>query len=148
MAKYPHTNPNHEDLKDRKEVKINSSRSWRSLRFALLRYGYLFTARTCDPAHPVPGIGAERWVEETVSHEPYNVGHLYEAAVAHFQATGKRTLLDVAVKNADLVASVFGPDKRRAFPGHEEIELALVKLYRVTGNENYLRLAKYFLENS
>jgi uncharacterized protein len=108
--------------------------------------GYLFTARTTDPAHPQPGIGPERWVEETVSHELYNAGHLYEAAVAHFQATGKRTLLDVALKNADLVASVFGPDKRHGFPGHQEIELALVKLYRVTGDEKYLNLAKYFLD--
>ncbi len=108
--------------------------------------GYLFTARTCDPAHPQPGIGPERWVEETVSHELYNAGHLYEAAVAHFLATGKRTLLDVAVKNADLVASVFGPDKRHGFPGHQEIELALVKLYRATGRERYLDLAKYFLD--
>jgi len=80
--------------------------------------GYLFTARTTDPAHPQPGIGPERWVEENVSHELYNAGHLYEAAVAHFQATGKRALLDVAIKNADLVASVFGPDKRHGFPGH------------------------------
>jgi len=108
--------------------------------------GYLFTARTCDPAHPQPGIGPERWVEETVSHELYNAGHLYEAAVAHYLATGKRSLLDVAVRNADLVASVFGPDKRHGFPGHQEIELALVKLYRVTGNERHLALAKYFLD--
>lgn len=108
--------------------------------------GYLFTARTTDPAHPQPGIGPERWVEENVSHELYNAGHLYEAAVAHFQATGKRALLDVAIKNADLVASVFGPDKRHGFPGHQEIELALVKLCRVTGNEKYLNLAKYFLD--
>ena len=108
--------------------------------------GYLFTARTCDPAHPQPGIGPERWVEETVSHELYNAGHLYEAAVAHFLATGKRSLLDVAIKNADLVASVFGPEKRHGFPGHQEIELALVKLYRVTGSEKYLALAKYFLD--
>ena len=108
--------------------------------------GYLFTARTTDPAHPQPGIGPERWVEENVSHELYNAGHLYEAAVAHFQATGKRTLLNVAIKNADLVASVYGPDKRHGFPGHQEIELALVKLYRVAGNETYLALAKYFLD--
>ena len=108
--------------------------------------GYLFTARTCDPAHPQPGIGPERWVEETVSHELYNAGHLYEAAVAHYLATGKRSLLDVAIKNADLVASVFGPDKRHGFPGHQEIELALVKLYRVTGDEKYLALAKFFLD--
>jgi len=108
--------------------------------------GYLFTARTCDLAHPQPGIGPERWVEETVSHELYNAGHLYEAAVAHYLATGKRSLLDVAIRNADLVASVFGPDKRHGFPGHQEIELALVKLYRVTANEKYLSLAKYFLD--
>jgi DUF1680 family protein len=108
--------------------------------------GYLFTARTADPAHPQPGIGPERWVEETVSHELYNAGHLYEAAVAHFLATGKRSLLDVAIKNADLIASVFGPERRHGFPGHQEIELALVKLYRVTGNEKYLALAKYFLD--
>jgi DUF1680 family protein len=108
--------------------------------------GYLFTARTCDPAHPQPGIGPQRWAEETVSHELYNAGHLYEAAVAHYLATGKRTLLDVAIKNADLVAATFGPDKRHGFPGHQEIELALVKLYRVTGNEKYLSLARYFLD--
>lgn len=108
--------------------------------------GYLFTARTTDPVHPQPGIGPERWVEENVSHELYNAGHLYEAAVAHFQATGKRTLLDVALKNADLAASVYGPDKRHGFPGHQGIELALVKLYRVTGEEKYLNLAKYFLD--
>ncbi len=66
--------------------------------------------------------------------------------MAHHLATGKRSLLDVAIKNADLVASVFGPDKRHGFPGHQEIELALVKLYRVTGNEKYLTLAKYFLD--
>ncbi len=108
--------------------------------------GYLFTPRTTDPAHPRPGIGAERWVEENVSHELYNAGHLYEAAAAHFQATGKRTLLDVALKNADLVASVFGPDKRHGFPGHQVIEMGLVKLFRVTGNDKYLALAKYFLD--
>jgi len=108
--------------------------------------GYLFTARTADPAHSQPGIGAERWVEENVSHELYNAGHLYEAAVAHFQATEKRTLFDVALKNADLVASVFGPDKRHGFPGHQVIEMGLVKLFRVTGNRKYLDLAKYFLD--
>ena len=108
--------------------------------------GYLFTARTADPAHPQPGIGPERWVEEAVSHELYTAGHLYEAAAAHFQATGKRTLLDIALRNADLVASVYGPDKRRGFPGHQEIELALVKLTRLTGKEKYLDLARYFLD--
>ena len=108
--------------------------------------GYLFTARTSDPLHPQPGIGAERWVEEAVSHELYNAGHLYEAAVAHFQATGKRSLLDIALKNADLVAGVFGPEKRRGFPGHQVIEMGLVKLFRATGEERYLNLAEYFLD--
>jgi DUF1680 family protein len=108
--------------------------------------GYLFTARTADPEHPQPGIGATRWSELAVSHELYDAGHLYEAAVAHFEATGKRTLLDIALRNADLVASVFGPDKRRGYPGHQEIEIGLVKLYRVTGNAKYLDLARYFLD--
>lgn len=108
--------------------------------------GYLFTPRTCDPDHPLPGIGDRRWSNLPVSHELYNAGHLYESAVAHYLATGKKTLLDAAIKNADLVASVFGPGKRRGFPGHQEIELGLIKLYRVTGKEKYLNLAKFFLD--
>ena len=102
--------------------------------------GYLFPARTIDPAHPAPGGGPERW-----SHELYNAGHLYEAAVAHFEATGKRTLLDVAIKNADLVCRTFGPEGRHAVSGHEEIELALVKLYRATGHEQYLKTAAWLV---
>ncbi len=110
--------------------------------------GYLYTPRTASPGKVQPGTGEERWSELLVSHELYNAGHLYEAAVAHHMATGKRTLLDVALKNADLVARTFGPEpgKRRGFPGHQEIELALVKLGRLTGNREYLKLAKYFLE--
>jgi DUF1680 family protein len=107
--------------------------------------GYLFPARTIDPVHPAPGVGPTRWIYENGSHELYNAGHLYEAAVAHFQATGKRTLLDVAIRNADLVARTFGPNGRHAVPGHEEIELALVKLYGVTGNQRYLDTAAYFV---
>jgi uncharacterized protein len=107
--------------------------------------GYLFPARTIDPAHPAPGVGPERWIYENGSHELYNAGHLYEAAVAHFEATGKRTLLDVAIKNADLVCKTFGPNGRHAVSGHEEIELALVKLYRVTGNEQYLKTADWLI---
>jgi len=107
--------------------------------------GYLFPARTIDPQHPAPGVGPERWIYENGSHELYNAGHLYEAAVAHFEATGKRTLLDIAIRNADLVCRTFGPNGRHAVSGHEEIELALVKLYRVTGNANYLKTAEWLV---
>ncbi|MDB5234973.1 MAG: six-hairpin glycosidase [Hymenobacter sp.] len=108
--------------------------------------GYLYTARTIDPAHPHPWAGPERWVNEReMSHELYNSGHLYEAAVAHYQATGKKTLLNIALKNADLVCSVFGPGKRSVAPGHEIVEMGLVKLYRVTGKPEYLQTAKFFV---
>ncbi len=108
--------------------------------------GYLFTPRTASPEKPVIGIGEERWSNLGVSHELYNVGHMYEAAVAHYQATGKRNFLDIAIKNADLLVRTFGPDKLRSAPGHQEVEIGLVKLYRVTGNQDYLNLAKYFLD--
>ena len=108
--------------------------------------GYLFPARTIDPKNPAAGAGPDRWVFENGSHELYNAGHLYEAAVAHFQSTGKRTLLTVAARNADLVASTFGPSGRRAVPGHEEIEVGLVKMFRVTGNRKYLDTAKFFID--
>ena len=80
----------------------------------------------------------------------YNSGHLYEAAVAHYRATGKRTLLDVAIKNADLVCKVFGPDEgqKHVPSGHPIIEMALAKLYKVTGDEKYLKMAKYFIEET
>jgi DUF1680 family protein len=109
--------------------------------------GYLFPARTINPAKPAAGLGAERWMHEnTGSHELYNFGHLYEAAVAHFAATGKRTLFDVAVRNADLVRKTFGPAARRDAPGHEEIELALVRLFQATNDRRYLDLAKFFMD--
>ncbi len=110
--------------------------------------GYLYTARTiADPNYNYPGREA-RWSHLAAGHELYNVGHLYEAAVAHYQATGKRTLLDVALKNADLVCQVFGPAPEQRFdaPGHEEIEIGLVKLYRTTGDPKYLRQAKFFID--
>ncbi len=109
--------------------------------------GYLFPARTIDPEKPAPGVGTERWQYlNTGSHELYDAGHLYEAAVADFLATGKRTLLDVAIRNADLVRKTFGPNARQDAPGHEEVELALVKLYGVTHDARYLTLAKFFLD--
>jgi DUF1680 family protein len=109
--------------------------------------GYLYTARTIDPAHPHAWSGAERWSkEEDGSHELYDLGHLYEAAVAYYQATGKRALLDVAIKSADLLDATFGPGERTVWPGHQIVEMGLVKLYRATGEARYLRLAKFFLD--
>lgn len=108
--------------------------------------GYLYTARTIDPDNPPSGAGEERWSNLGSSHELYNVGHMYEAAVAYYLATGKRNFLDIAIKNAGFIDSVFRPDKRRGFPGHQEIEIGLVKLYRFTGDKKYLKLAKFFLD--
>jgi uncharacterized protein len=109
--------------------------------------GYLYTARTIDPQHPHEWSGPERWVkEEVLSHELYDFGHLYEAAVAHYQATGKRTLLDVALRTADLLTSTFGPGKASIWPGHQIAEMGLAKLYRVTGDERYLALARFMLD--
>ncbi len=109
--------------------------------------GYLYTTRTIDPQHPHPWAGTARWQnEEVLSHELYDLGHLYEAAVAYYQATGKRSLLDVAIKSANLLVRTFGPGKRRIYSGHQIVEMGLAKLYRVTGNEQYLQLAKFFLD--
>jgi uncharacterized protein len=109
--------------------------------------GYLYTTRTINPASPHEWAGTERWeLERDDSHELYNLGHLYEAAVAHYQATGKRTLLDVAVRTADLLVETFGPGKQSIWPGHQITEMGLAKLYRVTGNERYLALAKFLLD--
>ena len=109
--------------------------------------GYLYTARTINPNEPHLWAGKERWEKEReLSHELYNSGHLYEAAAAHYQATGKKNLLDIALKNADLVCSVFGHDKKHVAPGHQVVEMGLVKLYRITKKKEYLETAKYFLE--
>ena len=108
--------------------------------------GYLYTTRTIDPENPAPGAGQERWSNLDHSHELYNVGHMYEAAVAHYRATGKRNFLNVAIKNADLIESIFGPGKQYGIPGHQEIEIGLVKLFRATEDQKYLNLAKYFLD--
>ena len=108
--------------------------------------GYLYTARTIDPTHPHAWAGKERWEKEReLSHELYNAGHLYEAAAAHYLATKKTTLLNIALKNADLVCSVFGKDKKMVAPGHEIVEMGLVKLYRITGNKKYLTTAAFFI---
>lgn len=110
--------------------------------------GYLYTFRSAGEAKPHEWIGAKRWQnEEILSHELYNAGHLYEAAVAHYQATGKRTLLNIALKNADLLVRTFGPGKEVKYPGHQIVEIGLVKLYRVSGKKEYLDLAKFFLDS-
>jgi hypothetical protein len=88
----------------------------------------------------------KRWGDLKVKHELYCAGHLIEAAIAYYQATGKTRLLDTAIKFADHINSVFGLSKKRDVPGHEEIELALVKLYRLTTNETFLKLARFFLD--
>ncbi len=109
--------------------------------------GYLYTTRTLNPEHPHDWSGKERWInEEDNSHELYDLGHLYEAAVAHYQATGKKTLLNVAIKSADLLLKTFGPGKRKIYPGHQIIEMGLVKLSRVTGKKEYIDLAKFMLD--
>lgn len=88
----------------------------------------------------------QRWSNLPKMHELYCAGHLIEAGVAHYQATGKRALLDISIKFADLIDSLFGPDRRRDVPGHPEIELALVRLYRATGERRYLDLARFFVD--
>lgn len=109
--------------------------------------GYLYTNRTIDSLNLHPFAGKKRWEKDPEhSHELYNMGHLYEAAVAHYQATGKRGLLDVAIKNADLVVKDFLQGGLPYYPGHQGIELALVRLYRITQNPDYLHLARYFLD--
>jgi len=108
--------------------------------------GYLYTMRTINPDKVSENAGEERWSYIAQSHELYNVGHMYEAAVAHYRATGKRNFLDVAIRNANLICDTFGPNKRKDPPGHQEIEIGLAKLYRVTGDKKYIELAKFFLD--
>jgi DUF1680 family protein len=109
--------------------------------------GYLYTTRTIDPEKPHRWAGTKRWeLEKVDSHELYNLGHLYEAAVAYYQATGKRKLLDVALKSGNLLDQTFGPNKQSIWPGHQITEMGLAKLYRVTGDLRYLNLAKFMLD--
>lgn len=111
--------------------------------------GYLYTARTMNPKHPHNWAGKERWVAvENLSHEFYNLGHMVEGAVAHYQATGKRNFLDIAIRYADCVCRNIGdqPEQKRLVPGHQIAEMALVRLYLLTGDRKYLDQAKFFLD--
>ncbi len=109
--------------------------------------GYLFTARTINPEKPHHWAGKKRWEKvRDLSHELYNMGHFYEAAVAHYLATGKKSMLNIATKNADLLCKVFAPGKNEHWPGHQIIEMGLCKLYRATGVRRHLDLAKFFLD--
>ncbi|WP_433900377.1 beta-L-arabinofuranosidase domain-containing protein [Sphingobacterium puteale] len=110
--------------------------------------GYLFTARTAAEPGKLHGwVGSKRWEKDPdLSHELYNAGHLYEAAVAHYMATGKRSLLDIAIRNADLLVKDFLVGGLKYEPGHQIVEMGLAKMYRATGKKDYLDLAKYFLD--
>ncbi|MBE0673784.1 MAG: glycoside hydrolase family 127 protein [Bacteroidales bacterium] len=113
--------------------------------------GYIGRPRTASDGAPVPDslfwLGTDDFGETGGSPMLYGFGHLYEAAVAYYGATGKTSLLDIAEKNARLLLTVFGTDKLIAYPFHPEIELALVKLYRSTGKKEYLELSHFFLDS-
>ncbi|MCP9769758.1 glycoside hydrolase family 127 protein [Lacihabitans sp. LS3-19] len=107
--------------------------------------GYLFTARTMGDKHE--WIGTERYQNEhLLSHELYNMGHFYEAACAHYLATGKKNMLNIGIKNANHLLTVFGPGKKSVAPGHQVIEIGLVKMYLATGEKKYLDLSQFFIE--
>lgn len=112
--------------------------------------GYLYTARTMNPAHPHDWSGPTRWSgEESGSHELYNLGHMVEGAIAHYQATGSRKFLDIAIRYADCVCREigYGEGQKVVVPGHQIPEMALAKLYLITGDKKYLDEAKLFLDN-
>ena len=111
--------------------------------------GYLYTSRTMNPEHPHEWAGEHRWeLVEDLSHEFYNLGHMVEGAIAHYQATGKRTFLDIAIRYADCVCREIGEGEGQVVrvPGHQIAEMALSKLYTVTGDRKYLDQAKFFLD--
>lgn len=111
--------------------------------------GYLFTSRTMNPKHPHEWAGSKRWEkEEDLSHELYNLGHMIEGAIAHYQATGKRNFLDIAIKFADCAVREVGcaPGQSCVVPGHQITEMAMARLYVLTGEKKYLDFAKYMLD--
>ncbi|MBP5317337.1 MAG: glycoside hydrolase family 127 protein [Bacteroidales bacterium] len=111
--------------------------------------GYLYTPRTMNPWHPHAWSGSERWQEvEGGSHEFYNLGHMVDAACAHYQATGSTKFLDIAKRYADCVIREIGTGEgqKTVVPGHQIAEMALARLYVLTGEKKYLDQAKYFLD--
>ena len=111
--------------------------------------GYLYTSRTMNPKHPHEWAGSKRWEKvEELSHEFYNLGHMVEGAIAHYQATGKRNFLDIAIRYADCVCREIGTGEGQQIrvPGHQIAEMALAKLCLVTGQQKYLDQAKFFLD--
>ena len=111
--------------------------------------GYLYTSRTMNPKHPHEWAGSKRWEKvEDLSHEFYNLGHMVEGAIAHYQATGKKNFLNIAIRYADCVCREIGPNPGQEIrvPGHQIAEMALAKLYLVTGDKKYLDQAKFFLD--
>ncbi len=110
--------------------------------------GYLYTFRTMHPDSPSnPWIHQQRWLKDKeLSHELYNIGHLYEAGIAHKQATKSDSLLNVCLKSAELLDKDFNKNGLRVTPGHQVIEMGLAKLYRQTGDQRWLNLARMFLE--
>lgn len=111
--------------------------------------GYLYTFRTMNPKHTHEWAGTKRWEkEEDLSHELYNLGHMVEGAIAHYQATGKRNFLDIAIKYADCAVREVGdkPGQTMVVPGHQIAEMAMSKLYVLTGNVKYLNFAKLLLD--
>ncbi|WP_026712623.1 glycoside hydrolase family 127 protein [Flavobacterium daejeonense] len=111
--------------------------------------GYLYTFRTMNPKHTHEWVGSKRWEkEENLSHELYNLGHMVEGAIAHYQATGKKNFLDIAIKFADCAIREVGdkPGQTMVVPGHQIAEMALSKLYIFTGQKKYLDFAKLLLD--
>lgn len=111
--------------------------------------GYLYTARTINPEHPHQWSGKKRWeVEDFLSHELYNLGHMVDAACAHYQATGSDKFLNIAKRYADCVIKEVGPGEGQAciVPGHQIAEMALARLYVLTGEKKYLDEAKFLLD--
>ncbi len=112
-----------------------------TMRTAQWNDGYLYTFYSVPEKQP-----EKRWTNIQSMHEQYCVGHMYEAAVAHYQVTGDTSFLEIATDNADLICETFAPGKRTDPSGHEEIEIGLCRLYRATGNETYLDEAKFLLD--